>query len=142
MDDRYNYESAFETKEERKNKIYNEAIEKNNKMQRRVLGIVLPILGLIYFAVGIIIFLVEDILPGIIVGIIGLVFLILGIVLSISHKKKHYTNEEVEEKLLSQNMNQNNAYFKNVLLNARIMLLEEEVKELREKVEDLERKLR
>ena len=38
MDDRYNYnyEDSFLTQEEKKNKVYNEAIEKNNKQQRNI----------------------------------------------------------------------------------------------------------
>jgi uncharacterized membrane protein len=143
MEDRYNYEDSFLTKEEKKNKIYNDVIEKNNKQQRKLLKIVFPILGGVYVILGIIMILIEDeevLLPGIIFTAIGLFFVLLGFIISKTIKTKKYTNEEIENRFMNP-MNKVNANL-NILYEARIKILEEEVIELRKKVEDLERRLR
>ena len=144
MEDRYNYEDSFLTREEKKNKIYNEVIEKNNKQQRKSLKIAFPILGGVYVALGVVMLFIDEetFIPGIIFTVVGLIFSSLGIVFSKGIKQKVYTNEEIEEKFLNTS-NQTKRYTNSlVLYEARIKILEDEVSELRKQVEELERKLR
>ena len=144
MDDRYNYnyEDSFLTKEEKKNKLYNEAIEKNNKQQRKVFKIVFPILGLIYVIMGVIFLIVDEetFIPGIFFTCFGLLFSLLGIILSKAIKTKQYTNEEIEKKMNS--FNSKSTYINTVLHDARMKLLEDEIKELKDRIERLESKLK
>lgn len=141
MDDRYNYLDSFLTEEEKKNKVYNEVIEKNNKQQRKVFKIVFPILGLIYVIMGLIFLFVDEetFIPGIIFVCLGLLFSVLGIIFSKAIKTKQYTNEEIEKKFMKYSSNNNMLSF---IYEARIKLLESEVKELKEKIERLESKLK
>lgn len=144
MDDRYNYnyEDSFLTKEEKKNKVYNEAIEKNNKQQRKVFKIAFPILGLVYVIIGVIFMLVEEelFIPGIFLTCFGLLFSFLGIIFSKAIKTKQYTNEEIEKKMNS--FNSKSTYINTVLYDARMKLLEEEINELKDRIERLESKLK
>ena len=144
MDDRYNYnyEDSFLTKEEKKNKLYNEAIEKNNKQQRKVFKIVFPILGLVYVIMGVIFLIVEEetFIPGIFFTCFGLLFSLLGIILPKAIKTKQYTNEEIEKKMNS--FNSKSTYVNTVLHDARMKLLEDEIKELKDRIERLESKLK
>ena len=141
MDDRYNYLDSFLTEEEKKNKVYNEVIEKNNKQQRKVFKIVFPILGLIYVIMGLIFLFVDEetFIAGIIFVCLGLLFSVLGIIFSKAIKTKQYTNEEIEKKFMKYSSNNNMLSF---IYEARIKLLESEVKELKEKIERLESKLK
>ena len=144
MDDRYNYnyEDSFLTEEEKKNKVYNEAIEKNNKQQRKVFKIVFPILGLVYVIIGVIFMLVEEelFIPGFVFACLGLLFALLGIILSKAIKTKQYTNEEIEKKMNS--FNSKSTYVNTILYDARMKLLEEEIKELKDRIERLESRLK
>ena len=138
MDNRYNYEDSFLTKEEKRNRAYNEVMEKYNKNQKRALMIVFPILGAIYFILGIILFFVDEEtkIPGIVFACLGVFFLLLCLVLKNAFKNKQYTSEEIENKLMKNN------YTSYLVQEVRIKLLEDEVKELKNKIEELERKIK
>ena len=138
MDNRYNYEDSFLTKEEKRKRAYNEVMEKYNKNQKRALMIVFPILGAIYFILGIILFFVDEEtkIPGIVFVCLGVFFLLLCLVLKNAFKNKQYTSEEIENKLMKNN------YTSYLVQEVRIKLLEDEVKELKSKIEELERKIK
>ena len=143
MDDRYNYnyEDSYLSKEEKVNKIYNEVIEKHNKQQRKTLRIVFPMLGVLYIVMGIIIGLASEIYEiCILFSLFGLLFIILGLVITAKIKSKHYTNEEIEKKFSYLGKSGNTGSY--ILYDARITLLEEEIKELKKTINELERKLK
>ena len=138
MDDRYNYEDSFLTKEEKKVKVFNEVFEKENKKQRKALKIVFPILGLVYGIIGIIMLLVDEetLVPGIVFCCLGLFFVFLGLIMSSLIKSKTLTGEQIEK------MSNKGAMYSYYMYETRIKLLEDEVQELKNKIENLERKLR
>lgn len=143
MDDRYNYnyEDSYLSSEEKKNRIYNETIERNNVQQRKLFKIVFPVLGIIYIIIGALAYFISnEIIVGIVFVCIGLFFVLLGFILAKCIRTKHYTNEEIEEKMVKTGTN--NYALKTIVQEARINLLETEVKELKERIRELERKLK
>lgn len=134
----FDYETE-KTPEQKEKELYEEASKKQAKVARKVLVTVFSVLGGIYLLIGIIALLISEDLETSIVGYVfgglGLMFIMLGVVLFLVLPKQG--NYERYKK----NIN-NYGYLNSYTLSTKIQMLDEENRELKEKIEYLEKKIK
>lgn len=135
------FDFDFEEKsaEQKEKELYEQTAEKQSKIARKVLVGVFSSLGAVYLIIGIVALIIsEDIetsIVGYVFGGLGILFIILGILLFFVLPKKG--NYERYKKTVN-TFGYANAYNASVKLE----MLAAENKELKERIESLERKIR